>query len=192
MDLLTDAKEVILKLKEVKKEKNLSVDDIVAMLEENNEFVSKSTVARVFQEGSEHKANSFRYENSLRPIANVLLEIDTDEQDDNLTTQAFKTILRYKMEMIEKSEKRIAELEEEVKIIKDKERSKYNKKLDDVSNNFEKSIGFAKEQIRLKDERIDNLLTEIDKLTVTIQDVVGTNNKLVQQMMRCPLKKEEG
>lgn len=191
MDLMTDAKEVILKLKEVKKEKSLSVDDIVAMLEENHEYVSKSTVARVFQEGSENKANSFRYENSLRPIANVLLEIDTDEQDDNLTTQAFKTILRYKMEMIEKSENRIAELETEVKAIKDKERSKYNKKIDELSDNFHKSVEFAKEQIHLKDERIDNLLTEIDKLTITIQEVVATNNKLVQQMMNCPLKKGE-
>ena len=183
MDLMTDAKEVILKLKEVKKEKQLSVDDIVAMVEDNKEYVSKSTVARVFQDGSENKANSFRYENSLRPIANALLEIDSDEQDDNLTTQAFKTILRYKMEMIEKYECRIKELEEEVKEIKDKERKRYNEKLDKEAEQFHKSMNFAKEQIALKDHRIDQLLNSNDRLSLT-------NTKLIEQLMDCPLRKD--
>ena len=102
---MTDTKEIILKLKEVKQAKNLSLNDIVEL---TGGIVSKTSVQRVFADGSEE--NSFRYEETLRPIANALLDIDNFEETDNAQIQAMKSILKYKMERIEELESRIIKL----------------------------------------------------------------------------------
>lgn len=189
---MTNARNVIISLKTIKKERGLSVDDILEMVEANGEYLSKSTVARIFAEGSEDKANTFRYENSLRPIANALLDVDNIEDEDDMNILGFKTVLQYNEKELAKKDNKIAELEEELKSVKQHERDRYNKLLDKETDNFNKSISFAKEQIKLKDERIDKHMAEKDKVTSILEEVVATNNRLVQQMMNCPLKKEEG
>ena len=50
---MTNSKDVILKLKEVREEKGLSYNDILDLMEKNGDFLSKSTLSRVFAEGSE-------------------------------------------------------------------------------------------------------------------------------------------
>lgn len=65
---MTNTKEIILKLKEAKKEKNLSLDDIVRL---TGDMVSKSTCQRVFAEDSE--LTSFRYEETIRPLVKASL-----------------------------------------------------------------------------------------------------------------------
>ena len=65
---MTDTKEIILKLKEAKKEKNLSINDIVEL---TGNYLSKTTVQRVFADGSEN--TSFRYEDTIRPLVKPYL-----------------------------------------------------------------------------------------------------------------------
>ena len=79
-DLMVNTKDVILRLKKVKQEKKLSLDKIIKLMEQNNEYVSKTTLSRVFAKGSEEQI--FRYEATLRPIANALLDIETIETYD--------------------------------------------------------------------------------------------------------------
>ena len=55
MKNMTDTREVILSLKQVKKEKNLSLDKILALIAGNGEYLSKTTLSRVFAEGSEEQ-----------------------------------------------------------------------------------------------------------------------------------------
>lgn len=55
---MTNTKDVILKLKEVRDEKQLSYGDILELMEKNGDYLSKSTISRVFQDGSEEQ--SFR------------------------------------------------------------------------------------------------------------------------------------
>ena len=57
---MANTKELIIKLKQVREEKNLSYNDIVALIEKNGDFLSRSSVQRVFSEGSEDI--SFKYE----------------------------------------------------------------------------------------------------------------------------------
>ena len=57
---MTNTREVILTLKEVRKEKNLSFDKILDLMKQNGDYLAKSTLSRVFADGSEDK--SFRYE----------------------------------------------------------------------------------------------------------------------------------
>ena len=179
---MTNAKDVILKLKEVKKEKDLSLDKILAMIEENNEFVSKSTLSRVFSDGSEEKG--FRYENTLRPIANALLDIETIEIDDDLDTQAMKSILQLKKNLLWDLEKQVKELKEELQ----KAKLKYHEKLAVETERFQKSLDFAMNQIELKDKRIDHLLTTNDRLMATSDRLSITNNRMLNQILDCPLK----
>lgn len=149
---MTKTKDVIIKLKEVRKEKQLSFDNILELIEENGEYLSKSTLSRVFADGSEEK--SFRYEETLRPIANALLDIENIESYDDANTQAYKTILKLKKDVIEENSRQIALLKEELA----KEKQHYHKKLAKETDNFQKSLDFAMHQIELKDKRIDQLM----------------------------------
>lgn len=161
---MTNTRDVIMKLKEVKKEKGLSLDRIMVLVEENNQYISKSTLSRVFAEGSEEKL--FRYETTLRPIANALLDIETIETDDDLDTQAYKSILKLKKD-------RIFELEDKL----EKEKCKYTDKLAKETKHFQESLDFMTHQIELKDQRITQLL--------------DANIQLLNQLMACPCRKND-
>ena len=177
---MTNTRDVILKLKEVKKEKGLSLDKILILMEKSGQYLSKSTLSRVFADGSEDK--SFRYEETLRPIANALLDIETIEEDDDPETQAYKSILKLKMNVIDENSKMIAELQEQVKEVSNKEKLKYHDKLEKHDADHQRSVDFLKNQIELKDKRIDQLMAANDRLSIT-------NDRLIHQLMDCPLRK---
>lgn len=154
---MNKTKDIILKLKEVRDEKGLSYNDIVALVEKNNDFVSRSSVQRVFSEGSEDL--SFRYEDTIRPIAKALLDIETIEDTDDLDTQAMKSLLKYKIQRIEDLEKEIDRLQN----VLDKEKLKHHDKMDSLREEYERKITFLKDQITLKDKRMDLLLDALLK-----------------------------
>lgn len=186
MTHLTDTKEIILALKKVKEEKNLSLDKIIALMEEqdNTAVVSKSTLSRVFSEGSENESTNFRFETTLKPICNALLNIESDEENDTVDVLAYKNLLRYKHELLTDYERQNKQLKDEIETIKNKERSKYAEKLENETKHFNDSLSFMSKQIQLKDERIDMLLK-------TTTELMQTNNKLLAQLMDCPLRKCE-
>lgn len=174
---MIDTKNVILALKQVKKEKKLSLDKILTMMNENDpsSAVSKTTLSRVFAKGSEELI--FKYENTLRPIANVLLDIENIEEDDSNKTVAMKSILKLKKDIIE-------ELESKLKTVEDDQKQKYHERLAKETEKFQQSLNFAMKQIELKDRRIDLLMAQNDRLSIT-------NNKLLNQFLNCPLKNKE-
>ena len=177
MKNMTDTKEVILALKQVKKEKNLSLDKILALIAENGEYLSKTTLSRVFSEGSEDQI--FKWENTLKPIANALLDIDTNESSDDADTIAYKSVLRLKKDLLLELENQNKELKQELKDAK----LKYHEKLKAETDKQQKSLDFAMKQIELKDKRIDQLMNANDRLSVT-------NDRLINQLMDCPLRKD--
>ena len=148
-------RDVILKLKEVREEKGLSLNDVLDLIEKNNEFVSKTTLSRVFAEGSEEI--KFRYEDTIRPIANALLDMDNIEEEDDATVGGLKSVLKYTREIIEEQKKQISSLKTELDTIK----IRNNEKLDKERERFNRSIDFLKEQISLKDKRMDMLLDSV-------------------------------
>lgn len=152
---MTNTKDIILKLKEVREEKGLSYGDILDLMEKNGDFLSKSTISRIFADGSEEM--SFRYEETIRPIANALLDIETIEDTDDMDIRAMKSLLKYKIERIEELEQQI----EHLKSALDKEKIKYHEKLDAERERNRMSIDFLKEQISLKDKRMDQLLDAV-------------------------------
>lgn len=145
---MTNSKDLILKLKEVKERDKLSLGEIEARTEQNGEHVSKTTLSRVFSEGSENQI--FKFEGTLKPIANALLDIDTIEDDDDLDTQGLKIMLKLKADEIKKLEAAL-----------DHEKVKYHEKLDKEREQSRRSIDFLKDQINRKDKRIDQLLEAV-------------------------------
>lgn len=174
---MADTQKVIQKLKEVRDEKGLSLNDIVELVEKNGGYTSRSTVQRVFSDGSE--SLTFRYDDSIRPIANALLDIDTIEEDDELDTQAMKSLLQYKNQRIKELEQQLKQAE----ATKDKEKLKYHEKLDKEREKFQRSIDFLKEQIAYKDKRMDLLLESVEKKDKRLDE-------LITHIMNCPFRKE--
>lgn len=169
---MTNSKDLILKLREVQKEKKLSYDRILSLMEQDGQFSSKSTLSRLF--GSNWEKYSFDYENTLIPIANVLLDVETYEDDDDADTKAFKSLLRLKMSVIDDNSKQIAELKEQIREVSNKEKLKYHEKLQKETEKFQKSLDFATQQIALKDKRIDQLMAD--------------NTKLINHFLDCPYR----
>ena len=176
---MTDSRDLILKLKEVREEKGYSLTDIMKLVEDNGDFISKSTLARVFAEGSEDV--TFRYEATIKPIANALLDIGTIEDTDNMDTQAMKLLLKYKSDRIQELERQVQELESDL----DKQKIKSNEKLEKERESFSRSIEFLKEQVTLKDKRMDlllNAVSEKDKL----------HKDMLEKLLTCSSCQKEG
>lgn len=72
--------EIIAKLKVVKEERGYSLQDIADMTEEAGCAVSLTTIKRVFSNNANPQA--FRYSKTIKPIADVLLDLDGETSDD--------------------------------------------------------------------------------------------------------------
>ena len=121
-------------------------------MEANGDFISRSSIQRVFADGSED--SSFRYEDTIRPIAKALLDIENIEDDDSLDTATLKALLKYKMQRIEDLENQLEHLQAAL----DNEKLKRHEKIDDIRKEYERKIDFLKDQVTLKDKRMDLLL----------------------------------
>lgn len=169
---MTNSKDLIIKLKEVREEKNLSYNDIMDLMEKNGDYLAKSTLSRVFAEGSEEQ--SFRYEETIRPIANALLDIENEEETDNMDVKAMKSLLKYKIQRIEELEQTVRKLESSL----DKEKLKYHEKMDKERVQYQKSIDFLKEQISYKDQRMDLLLN-------AVQEKDKLHKEMLEKILKC-------
>lgn len=155
---MTNTKDIIVRLKEVREAKSLSYGDILALIEKNGDYpIAKSTLSRVFAEGSEE--GTFNYEGTILPIAKALLDIEEIEDDDNVDVQAMKSMIQHNERMIKGLEQQIMEL----KLLLDQEKLSAHEKLDKERAHFNQSIDFLKNQIDLKDKRMDQLLDAVFK-----------------------------
>lgn len=130
---LTKAQELIKELKEVKTRNEITYPRILERMEKNGKFVSLTTLRRVFADGSEQNAQSFSYENTLLPIAEVLLDVEDVPTDDDSPyakeIDGLKAVIRCQNEEISR--------------------------LYDLKEHLEQRITFLISQIELKDKRMD-------------------------------------
>lgn len=178
---MTNTRDIILQLKKVREERGLSYNDIIDLMEKSGKYpLAKSTISRVFSDGAEEM--SFRYEETLKPLADVLLDLDNIEDYDSIDVQAMKTILKYKTQRIEDLQNQLRTVESAL----DKEKLRSIEKLEHEREQHAKSIEFLKNQIDLKDKRMDQLLDAVFK-----KDVLY--NELLEKTMKChccPANKE--
>ena len=169
---MTNTKDIIVKLKEVREEKGLSYNDILDLMEKNGDFLSKSTISRVFADGSEEM--SFRYEETIRPIANALLDVENIEDTDDIDTKAMKSLLKYKIQRIEELEQQIEQLKSEFA----NEKIELLEKMDEERAAWSRSIDFLKEQVNYKDKRMDLLLE-------AVQEKDSLHKEMLEKVLKC-------
>ena len=152
--------DLILRLKEIQTEQNLSAQRIYDMLEAAGYHVSLNSIKRVFSPGSENK--EFHFHDTVQPISRVLLGIYGKETDD-AEIEGLKAAIRVKDELIEKLERLLAE----------------------QKSSASRGNTFLLDQIKLKDARIDKLMRRVD-------EVLSSNQKLLDQLQRLLEKLECG
>ena len=169
--IMTDKHELIDKLREVQKEKNISYRKLHHQIEQNGDIPpSVSTLSRLLKVGS--KEYNFKYEETIRPIAKILLDIETIEETDDTDTQAIKALLKFKIQKIQ-------DLERENSSMK----VKYHERLDKERAQARLSIDFLKEQIALKDQQIKDLS---DSIKVKDEQI----KELLNEVIHCSRRKE--
>ena len=126
----TSSADLIRRLKEVKEQNEITLPRIMDRMEENGDFLSMSTLRRVFANGSE--AVNFDYENTLMPIARALLNVEdipTSQVPDAKDIYALKAVIRLQGEELAKAH--------------------------ELKEHLEKRIDFLTSQIEIKDRRMD-------------------------------------
>lgn len=160
MELMKRKRELIIQLKQYKEEHGFShkriVDIVSEYADQNNtdDYVSLSTVKRVFREGSEDD-DSFNYDQTIRPIASALLGVESvspKAHDKDLSM----SLIRYKNERIQHLEKQIADEREQT----------------------ERRIAFLTSQIDIK----DGYLREKDRL-ISMMIEAMIQHKLPEKML---------
>ena len=149
MEIEKMKRRTIHRLKKIKAEQGLSIPKIMDLMEERGQFVSEATIKRVFADGSEDQ--NFRYQDSIAPIADVLLDMygDSSNLDDS---DSLRQIIREKNKFIEFLMMKLDEKEADF----ERQRSLYEER----KSLYEKSIERFETQIARKDELIERLLNK--------------------------------
>lgn len=167
---MKNLRDIIIELREIRaaKEKELSYDKMLEMMCKNGDYLSKSTLSRMF--GDNWEKYDFSYETTIRPIAKILVGSETIEETDGMDVKTMKSMLKYKIQRIEDLEKQINHLKSAL----DKEIIKGQECLIEAQEDFQRKLEFVSHQIELKDKRIDQLL--------------DANVKLLNQLLTCPCR----
>ena len=168
---MSNTKELIIQLKEVRKEKKWSFGKIIKELEKNDVYISKSTLSRVFAEGSENE--TFRFDETIRPIANVLLDVDTIEETDDLDVKALKLLLKQKNQIIDQLERKIEE-----------DKALTLQKVEEERQKNAQFVEFLQEQLAYKDKRMDEFM---ESVKVKDDQLAG----LMDHIMNCPYRNKK-
>jgi len=176
---VTNTRDLIIQLKEVREEKGLSITDIENLIAKNGDYpVSRTSISRVFAEGSEDK--TFMYEETIKPIANAVLDVSDVEEGDAPETKGLKYFLQYKKAYISELEQKVEKLEAECV----NEKVKYHERLETEREKFQKSIDFLKEQLAYKDKRMDEFMA-------SVKDKDKQLAGLMDHILNCPYRKDD-
>lgn len=147
MEIEKMKRKTIHRLKQIKAEQGLTIPKIMDLMEERGQYVSEATIKRVFADGSEEQ--NFRYQDSIAPIADVLLDIygEASALDD---AESLRHIIREKNKLIEFLMIKLDEREKDFEM----QRSLYEER----RSLYEKSIKRFETQIERKDELIERML----------------------------------
>ena len=143
-------KSTVERLRSVKKEHGLTLSQISDMLDKKGYFLSEATVKRVFSEN--HDPLSFRYRDTIAPLADVLLDLYTDKSNSE-DICALKAMIHDKNKMID------------MLIIKNEEQKKdFEKRITHLQKqieSLEKHLDFRERVITRKDEVIEKLINKM-------------------------------
>lgn len=114
MDKQQRIREIILQLKTIKEDKDLTNQDILELVEASGGTTSMTTIRRVFAEGSENQ--SFNYRNTIQPISHAMLAINAPENVADLDENVLQAQFDALKQVVELKDTLIAELNKELEI----------------------------------------------------------------------------
>jgi chromosome segregation ATPase len=143
---------IIPKLREAKEAKGLSYQDISDITERNGEYVSVSSVKRVFSKDAD--LSNFRYNQTIRPIIRAVLDLDaeTEEPTDDpkqaeeyyTTIEAMKAVIDFKHQQIEEYAREIEKLKEAIRSAEEA----HQRALSEIAADARLKIDHLKDQIQ--------------------------------------------
>lgn len=151
MEVNSLRKDTVERLRKVKKEQALTVANILEMLEKAGYYLSEATVKRVFSENAD--PNSFKYRDTIAPLADVLLDFYNDQSGTG-DVEALKSLIRDKNMTINI----LIARDEERKLDYEKRIAHLNKQIE----RLEKNLDFREDVVNRKDEVIESLLSKIE------------------------------
>lgn len=150
MEVSTLKKDTVERLRKVKKEQSLTIPNIMDMLEQKGFYLSETTVKRVFSENAD--PDSFKYRDTICPLADVLLDFYGDQSGAN-ELESLRSMIRDKNmtiailvckneELRADFEKRIAHLQKQI-------------------DRLEKNLDFREKVVERKDAVIEKLINKV-------------------------------
>ena len=150
MEIATLKKDTVERIRKVKKEKGMTIPDILDLLEKKNFFLSEATLKRVFSENND--PSSFKYRDTIVPLADVLLDFYED-QSGTEELAALKSMIRDKNMTISI----LIAKNEELRADYDKRIAHLQKQID----RLEKNLDFREGVVQRKDEVIEKLINKV-------------------------------
>lgn len=152
MEIAELKRDVVSKLRKVKKDQDLTISNIMDLLEKNGSYLSESTVKRVFMDNIE--PTSFKYTSTLSPLADALLDLYSDKSGVD-EVSALKAIIHDKNKVIN------------ILIAKNEEqKAEYDRRITHLTRQIEKleeHLDFRERVVDRKDKVIEKLLDKVLK-----------------------------
>lgn len=143
-------KTTVERLRTVRKEHGLTIPQVCEMLDAKGYFLSEATVKRVFSEN--HDPLSFRYRDTLAPLADVLLDLYSDKSSSD-DVAALKAMIHDKNKMID------------MLIVKNEDlKADYERRINHLQKQIDKleqHLDFRERVIERKDSVIEKLLNKV-------------------------------
>ena len=143
-------KTTVERLRNVRKEHGLTIPQICEMLDAKGYFLSEATIKRVFSEN--HDPLSFRYRDTLAPLADVLLDLYSDKSNSE-DISALKAMIHDKNKMID------------MLIVKNEDlKADYERRINHLQKQIDKleqHLDFRERVIERKDSVIEKLLNKV-------------------------------
>ena len=150
------------RLRNVRKEHGLTIPQICEMLDKKGCFISEATVKRVFSEN--HDPTTFRYRDTLAPLADVLLDI-YDDKSGSEDVAALKAMIHDKNKMID------------LLVVKNEEQK----------TDFERQITHLKKQVDRLEGNLDFRERMIDRKDVVVSkllDNIAHKDEIIEKLLR--------
>lgn len=150
------------RLRNVRKEHGLTITQICEMLDKKGCFISEATVKRVFSE--KHDPTTFRYRDTLAPLADVILDI-YDDKSGSEDVAALKAMIHDKNKMIDRL------------VVKNEEQK----------NDYERRISHLKKQVDRLERNLDfreRMIDRKDGVVSKLLDNIAHKDEIIEKLLR--------
>lgn len=163
---------IIIKMKQIKKELDLSNQDIVDMIQEAGYYVSLSSIKRIFAEGSENQG--FRYRDTIQPVSRVMLgikpqaTIEAAAEENQLVVhsqlEALRSVSLLKDDMINELQYENESIRKQL----DKAQTDLTTQVETIRTESKAKVDYLKEDIKRKNKIITILAVALSVIIIAI------------------------